>query len=72
VDKSEGGLKKHLAGFRLELPDGQSTLVALPPEMANRLLSCFSLEEIQVLFAKVARQALNPEDMPLCKTQLEK
>ncbi len=72
VDQSEGGLKKHLAGFRLELPDGQSSMVALQPDIANRLMDCFSLEEIQALFATVARCALHPQDTPLCQTKLEK
>jgi len=71
VDQSEGGLKKHLAGFRLELPDGQSTMVALQPDMANRLMTCFSLEEIQALFATVAKCALDPNTQPLCKTKLD-
>lgn len=69
VDRSEGGLQKHLAGFRVELPDGRTTQVALPPSMASRLLECFSLEEIQTLFAAVARRALHPEDAPLCRTK---
>jgi hypothetical protein len=72
VDQSEGGLKKHLAGFRLELPDGQSTLVALQPDFANRLLDCFSLEEIQALFAAVAMSALRPQDGPLCQMKPDK
>ncbi len=67
VDQSEGGLKKHLAGFRLELPDGQSCMVALQPDIANRLLDCFSLEEIQALFATVAKRALDPRDISLCQ-----
>lgn len=63
---SEGGLKK-LAGFQLVLPDGQTTTVALQPDMARRLLSCFSFEEIQVLFDAVARGALDPKNRPLCE-----
>ena len=67
VDQSEGGVKKHQAGFRLELPDGQSCMVALQPDIANRLLDYFSLEEIQALFATVAKHALNPQDSSLCQ-----
>lgn len=72
VDQSAGGLKKHLAGFRVELPEGQSCMVALQPDIANRLLNCFSLEEIQTLFATVAKSALRPQDGPLCQMQLDK
>lgn len=55
----EGGLKQ-LAGFRVNLPDGQSCQVPLTPEMANRLMANFSLEEIQTLLDTVARSVLDP------------
>jgi hypothetical protein len=67
MDQTEGGTQKHVAGFRLDLPDGQSCMVGLDPDIANRLLANFSLEEIQALFATVGRNALNPLDSPLCK-----
>jgi len=67
MSESEGGLKK-LAGFQLVLPDGQTCIVPMQPDMANRLLSCFSFEEIQVLLDTVARSVLNPSNSPLCKT----
>jgi hypothetical protein len=63
---AEGGLKK-LAGFQLVLPDGQTSTVALQPDMAKRLLSCFNIDEIQVLFDAVARSALDPKIRPLCE-----
>ena len=66
MSQSEGGLRR-LAGFQLVLPDGQTCMVPLQPDVANRLLACFSLEEIQVLFDTVARSALNPKDRPLCE-----
>ena len=66
MSQTEGGLGK-LAGFKLVLPDGQTCMVPLQPDMANRLLSCFSLEEIQVLFDTVARSALDPKDSHLCE-----
>ncbi len=61
IDQEEGGAKK-LAGFRVDLPDGQSCLVPLQPDFANRLLASFSFDEIQEIFATVARSALNPAD----------
>lgn len=66
MSQSEGGLKK-LAGFKLVLPDGKICMVPLQPDMANRLLSCFSIEEIQVLFDTVARSALDLKDSHLCE-----
>ncbi len=61
-----GGLSK-LAGFKLVLPDGQITMVPLQPDMANRLLASFSIEEIQALFDTVARNVLDPKDGHLCE-----
>ena len=66
MSQSDGGFKR-LAGFQLVLPDGQTCMVPLQPDVANRLLSCFSFEEIQALFDTVARSALNPKNRPLCE-----
>ena len=66
MSRSEGGFKK-LAGFNLVLPDGQTCMVPLQPDMANRLLASFSFEEIRVLFDTVARSALDPKDSHLCE-----
>lgn len=66
MSRMEGGLGK-LAGFKLVLPDGQTCMVPLQPDMANRLLSCFSFEEIQELFDTVARSVLDPKDRHLCE-----
>jgi hypothetical protein len=66
MSQMDGGLNK-LAGFKLVLPDGQTCMVPLQPDMANRLLDCFSVEEIQVLFETVARSALEPKDSHLCE-----
>jgi len=66
LSRSEGGLKQ-LAGFQFVLPDGQTCTVPLQPDVANRLLSCFSLEEIQALFGTVARSTLNPGERHLCE-----
>lgn len=60
------GLKR-LAGFRFNLPDGQTRMLPLQADMANRLLASFSLEEIHALFDAVARCSLNPNDEHLCK-----
>jgi hypothetical protein len=66
LSRAEGDLS-NLAAFRFNLPDGQSRMLPLPTETANRLLTVFSLEEIQELFDSVARCTLNPNDEHLCK-----
>lgn len=64
--EEDGGLRQ-LAGLRYLLPDGRPCLVPLQPEIANRLLAAFSLEEIQALFETVARSSLHPGEEHLCK-----
>lgn len=71
LSEERGGLKQ-LAGFRFDLPDGQSRMVPLETEIANRLLAVFSLEEVQHLFEAVARSALNPPEEHLCKVLAQK
>lgn len=63
---ADGGFKS-LAGFSVVLPDGTMTMVPLQPDLANRLLENFSIEEIQVMFSAVARVALEPGEQHLCK-----
>ncbi len=63
---AEGGLNR-LAGFGFKLPDGQARLLPLDTDMANRLLTNFTLEEIQALLNSVAHYALEPPDEHLCQ-----
>ena len=65
LSKGEGDLNR-LAGFRFNLPNGESRMLPLQTEMASRLLAHFSLEEIQGLFNAVADCTLNPNDEHLC------
>ncbi|MFA5169997.1 MAG: hypothetical protein WC426_00390 [Sulfuriferula sp.] len=67
VEAAEGGLEKHVAGFCVDLPDGNTTTVSIPPELANRLLANFSIEEVHTMFAAVAKSALQPYNGPVCK-----
>lgn len=64
--REDGGLKR-IAGFNYKLPDGSMCMVPLHADVASRLLAGFSMEEIQELFATVARSALNPGEKHLCK-----
>lgn len=67
VEGSAGGLKSHAAGIRATLPGGRSCLVKLAPDMANRLLSCFTLDEVQELFSLIAKSIQNPDETPICR-----
>lgn len=66
LSKEAGDLKR-LAGLRFNLPDGQSRMLPLQADMANRLMANFSLEEIQGLLDAVAYCTLNPNNEHLCK-----
>ncbi|HLP97038.1 MAG TPA: hypothetical protein VK149_01195 [Sideroxyarcus sp.] len=66
LSRAEGELKR-LAGFRFDLPDGQSRMLPLQAEMASRLLASFTLAEIQALFGEVARCTLNQNEEHLCQ-----
>lgn len=65
MSKAEGDLKR-LAGFRFNLPNGESRMLPLQTEVANRLLVHFTLAEIQSLLENVARCTLEPNDERLC------
>ncbi|MDO8351673.1 MAG: hypothetical protein Q7S94_11045 [Gallionella sp.] len=66
LSKGTGDLKR-LAGFRFNLPDGQSRMLPLQADMAHRLMASFSLKEIQELFDAVAYCTLNPNSEHLCR-----
>ncbi len=68
VECSAGGLKNHAAGIRAILPGGRSCMIKLEAEMANRLLSCFTLDEVQELVSIIARSIENPGEKPICRT----
>jgi hypothetical protein len=63
----KGGDLNRLAGFRFNLPDGQSRMLPIEPDIANRLMAHFTLEEIQHLLDDVAHCTLFPNDEHLCK-----
>jgi hypothetical protein len=66
IVEEDGGLRQW-AGFRYQLPDGQPRLASLQPEIANRLLAAFSMQEIQAMFETVAHSALHPGEEHLHK-----
>ncbi len=67
VEAAEGGLEKHIAGFGVDLPDGNRTTVSIPPDLAGRLMANFTIEEIHTMFAAVAKSALQPYNGPVCQ-----
>lgn len=68
TDRADGDANKHIAVVRITLDDGTPHIVALEPEIANRLLDAFSVDEIQELFSHVARSVIDHEEATLCHT----
>jgi hypothetical protein len=56
-----GGSVADACGVQLKLSSGDFTTVMMPPEEMNRLLSVFSPEEVQALFARIADAVEHPE-----------
>lgn len=66
LSRAEGDLNR-LAGFGFKLPNGEARMLPLEPDMANRLMLHFTLEEIQGLLNSVAQFTLEPPNDHLCK-----
>jgi hypothetical protein len=68
----ESGELHRLAGFGFKLPNGEARLLPIEPDLANRLMAHFTLEEIQALLNDVARYTLEPADEHLCHILAER
>lgn len=66
----DGWVNKRLAGVQAFLPDGREITVALPPDLANRLLAHFQVEEIAAIVNAVANSLHQDYNGPLCKHPL--
>ncbi len=71
MSAAEGDLHR-LAGFGFKLPSGEARLLPIEPDLANRLMAHFSLEEIQSLLNDVARYTLEPAEEHLCHILAER
>ena len=67
VAQEEGWLDNRVAGVSVTLDDGTVRTIRLDPDLANRLLHAFSVEEIHGLVTAVAKSLNGPEEPRLCK-----
>jgi len=67
VDATDSAATHQAVGIRVTLQNGQPCMIRLEPKLANRLLSAFTLEEMQTLVQAIARNLENPDDGPVCK-----
>ena len=72
AETRDGWVNKRLAGVQSFLPDGRECTIALPPELANRLLAHFSAEEVAALVGAVVDSLSQDFNGPLCKHPLGK
>lgn len=68
VDEADEDNTRSAAGVRIHLADGTPCMVRLEPELASRLLTVISLEELRDLVHEIATQVENPDDSPICHT----
>lgn len=68
IELSEGERARNLLGVTVSLPDGRSSVVRLPGEIARRLVQQFTPQEIHALVSAIAHSIENPIDGPLCRT----
>lgn len=69
VDQIDGAATHQAAGVRVTLDDGRPCMIKLDPDLANQLLSAFTLEEVQTLVQAIARSLANPDDGPICRRE---
>jgi hypothetical protein len=67
VAQEEGWLDNRVAGVTVTLDDGTVRTIRLDPDLANRLLHAFSVEEIHDLVTAVAKSLAGPEEPRLCR-----
>ena len=67
----DGDTAKTAVGIHFLRGDGKPCLLRVDPDLANRLLSHFSPQEIDALIAAILDSADNPERQPLCKKPQE-
>jgi hypothetical protein len=67
VAEQAGWLDNRVAGVTVTLADGSVRTIRLEPDLANRLLQAFSVEEIHDLVTAVAKGLAGPEEPRLCK-----
>jgi len=67
VAAEAGWLDNRVAGVSVTLADGSVRTIRLDPDLANRLLQAFTVEEIHDLVTAVAKSLAGPEEPRLCK-----
>jgi hypothetical protein len=67
VAQEAGWLDNRVASVSVTLEDGSVRTIRLAPELANRLLQAFTVEEIHDLVTAVAKSLAGPEEPRLCK-----
>lgn len=65
--QEQGWLDSRVAGVSVTLDDGTVRTIRLDPDLANRLLQAFSVEEIHDLVTAVAKSLAGPEEPRLCR-----
>ena len=63
---SEEGALADACGVQVQLQSGEFTMVAIHPEIMNKILSVLTVDELQQFLSQVAEDIENPKNGPIC------
>jgi len=67
LNEGDDAAGRHTAGITLNLSNGLTPQVAVPPELLNRLLSVMTLEELGQFVQRIVNAVENPDSRPFCQ-----
>jgi hypothetical protein len=67
-DEESDVTQRQAVGIQVTLSDGNERMLKLDPELVNRMLECFTVEEMQELVNAIAVSLENSGDAPLCQS----
>lgn len=67
-DEEPDEMQRQAVGIQVTLSDGSERMLKLDPELVNRLLECFTVEEMQEVVNAIAVSLENAGVGPVCKS----
>lgn len=67
ADEDTDVTQHQVVGINVTFSDGSERTLKLDPAIVNRMLECFTLEEIQELVSAIANSLQNATSAPLCQ-----
>jgi hypothetical protein len=67
-DEESGEMQRQAVGIQVTLSDGSERMLKLDPELVNRLLECFTVEELPEIVNAIALSLEQAGVGPVCKS----